>query len=98
MEWENVLATALAWVGGVLATSITNEVLETILLVLSALSISFSFIVSLVAWIKEQVKDKKVDEKDLQELAEITKKASDDLQNLAKGGKDNGVQDSGDND
>lgn len=90
MDYRYVLSNVLGIVGGVLAQSVTNEILDSILMVMSILSILVSLVLSLVTWIKNAKKDNEITPEEVEELSNIINKTKDRLENARKdeGGKD----------
>lgn len=82
MEWKYALSGVLAMFGGVLASSVTSEVLDIILMSMSILSILVSLVLSIITWFRNMKKDNYLSPDEMDELQGIVHKAEEQLKDL----------------
>lgn len=93
MNWKNILSMITGALGAVFADSIGESTLRVIMLVLSIVSVTISFITSLIDWWQRAFADKKIDAKETKEAMEIAKEHIDQVTDVIKENKENGSKD-----
>lgn len=93
MDYRYVLSNVLGIVGGVLAQSVTNEILDSILMVMSILSIMVSLVLSVITWIRNSKADKEITPEEMEELNDILIKTKNRLEDIKKGEDKDGNHD-----
>lgn len=92
MDLRYTLSAVLATIGGVIAQSVTSEVLDIILVICSIISILASLVLSILSWFKRSKADGEISAKELDELKDIIKEHDSKIQSF-KEGKEDGSKD-----